>query len=94
MADTGDLKSSAEKREGSNPSTPTMFFGGRSCFKSLHQKAIRLLHITETMNLPECRRRDLLWLNRNIGIDNKDHQDFDEAVSILKQLLKAGVKSI
>ena len=40
------------------------------------------------MNVPEARRQDLRWLARNLAINNADHDDFPEAIELLKKILK------
>jgi len=38
------------------------------------------------MKVPFARKNDPRWLMRNLGIYNGDHPDFQEAISILKEL--------
>lgn len=48
----------------------------------------RLHEILATMDFPRERKDDLNWMCRNLGIKNKDHPDFDEAMTIIKSKLK------
>jgi hypothetical protein len=41
-----------------------------------------------TMKVPESRFDDLHWLNRNLGIQNKDHPNLEVAMKLLKSRLK------
>ena len=36
------------------------------------------------MDIPENRKHDWGWLRRNLGIRNSGHENFDEAISLLK----------
>jgi|LakMenE01Jun11ns_1017448.scaffolds.fasta_scaffold9656824_2 hypothetical protein len=40
------------------------------------------------MDVPNQRKKDIGWLNRNLAINNQDHPNFLKAVWILKQLNK------
>lgn len=40
------------------------------------------------MDVPNQRKKDIGWLNRNLAINNQDHPNFLKAVWILKQLSK------
>ncbi len=40
------------------------------------------------MDVPNQRKKDIRWLNRNLAINNQDHPNFLKAVWILKQLSK------
>lgn len=53
-------------------------------------KLNRLLEILSRMDVPEQRKMDFRWLNRNLAIRNSSHPDFPEAVSIIKKMLIAG----
>lgn len=55
------------------------------------QKQLR--GILATMDVPSFRtqfmsQHNLLWLQRNIAINNADHPQLDEALSLVKQLIK------
>lgn len=46
-----------------------------------------------TMGLPEQRRNleneeNILWLSRNLGIQNSSHRHFEQAMGIIKTILK------
>ena len=53
----------------------------------------RLQTILRTMHLPTYRKssldkRGLLWLARNMGMQNGEHPKYSNAVELLKKLLK------
>jgi hypothetical protein len=48
----------------------------------------RLAEILSTMNIPESRKTDVLWLNRNVGIQNGNHPDFKECIKLLKKEMR------
>ena len=50
---------------------------GRVCLKLILDK----------MDVPETRKTDFGWLNRNLGVRNKEHPDFERAMQIIKSLL-------
>lgn len=52
--------------------------GGMMC-DHLHE-------ILETMDVPENRKNDPDWLLRNLGIRNRNHPDFEKAMSIINAL--------
>jgi hypothetical protein len=39
------------------------------------------------MDVPEQRKTDWGWLNRNLDVRNKEHPDFERAMQIIKSLL-------
>jgi hypothetical protein len=43
------------------------------------------------MDIPENRITDLHWLSRNLGVRNKDHENFTEVFYLIKQLIKGGI---
>lgn len=43
--------------------------------------------ILDKMDVPEQRKTDFGWLNRNLGVRNKEHPDFERAMQIIKSLL-------
>lgn len=43
----------------------------------------RLQEILRTMDVPEKRMVDLLWLSRNLGIRNSEHECFQEAKKLV-----------
>jgi hypothetical protein len=49
-------------------------------------KEIRLSKILDTMDVPGFRKTDITWLSRNLGINNRDHKDFDEAMRLVHDL--------
>lgn len=44
--------------------------------------------LTVDMDIPENRKRDWGWLRRNLGIRNSNHEHFDEAISVLKTIIR------
>ena len=50
----------------------------------------RLLEILATMNIPEVRltRRDWRWMMRNISINNHNHPQLKEAVTLLREAIE------
>lgn len=48
----------------------------------------RLKEIIETMDIPEQRKEDVLWLSRNMFIRNSNHEDFEEARKLLTKELR------
>lgn len=46
----------------------------------------KLSDILKDMDVPEKRRGDIRWLNCNLGIRNKEHPDFDEAMELIQIL--------
>jgi len=47
---------------------------------------IRLKELTSEMVVPKARLTDVSWLARNLVIQNRNHKNFKEVISILKQL--------
>ena len=45
----------------------------------------RLREILQTMDVPENRRADLFWLKRNLGIRNREHECFQEALGLISK---------
>lgn len=44
--------------------------------------------LISTMDLPEMRRKDYRWLNRNMGIRNSNHDDYEQASFYLRAILR------
>jgi hypothetical protein len=44
----------------------------------------RLLEILDSMDVPELRKRDMQWLQRNLGVRNRAHPDFEEAMRLIR----------
>lgn len=40
------------------------------------------------MDVPSARRQDDRWLLRNLAIRNADHENFEEAMRLIRQKLK------
>ena len=49
---------------------------GRVCLKLILDK----------MDVPENRKMDWGWLIRNLGVRNKEHPDFEQAIKVIKSL--------
>lgn len=47
----------------------------------------RLGEILNMMRVPPDRKNDLRWVGRNLGIQNHNHADFDEACVLLRRIL-------
>lgn len=45
----------------------------------------RLTEILATMEVPPVRLSDWGWLMRNLAIQNQDHPDFAEAMTLIKK---------
>ena len=48
-----------------------------------------LQSILLTMDIPENRLNDLLWLSRNIFIRNRKHKQFNRAIELINTLLRS-----
>jgi hypothetical protein len=57
----------------------------------MSERMARLCEILDTMEVPELRRHDLHWLRRNLGIRNRLHPDFCEAIRILADLARVDI---
>ncbi len=44
----------------------------------------RLKEILDTMDIPELRKTDIRWLNRNVWIRNSKHPDIEEALILIQ----------
>jgi hypothetical protein len=49
---------------------------------------LTLQNILNNMDVPENRRTDLNWLNRNLGIKNNEKPGYEEAMRLIKTMLK------
>mgnify|MGYP003137065749 FL=1 len=56
----------------------------------------RLLEILATMEIPQMRleRRDWKWMMRNLGVNNREHPDFKEAVKLLREAAEVDARRI
>lgn len=46
---------------------------------------LTLLHsLIEGMDVPSLRKSDIGWLNRNLGVRNSNHPNFEKAKSIVE----------
>lgn len=48
--------------------------------------------ITRKMDVPEFRRRKVAWLERNLCVRNAQHPRYDEAMELIRALVKQGVR--
>lgn len=48
----------------------------------------KLSAILKTMDIPELRRNDLRWLQRNIVFYNGNHERLAEALTLIRRLVK------
>jgi hypothetical protein len=48
----------------------------------------RLSKLLNDMDVPEQRKTDFRWLNRNLGIRNSEHPNFRESMNIIQKFLK------
>lgn len=53
-------------------------------------EAEQLQEILLTMDVPLFRKSDLRWLSRNLGIRNRQHPKFQEAMKLIQFLMKNG----
>lgn len=51
-------------------------------------KQDRLQQLLNNLNCPEKRKADYKWLSRNLCINNTTGEALDEAVQLIKELLK------
>lgn len=66
-----------------------------SSLVQLWEAVVTLQDMLSNMDLPSERkkvrdRQDVLWLLRNLGIRNSEHEHHDAALTILKALAKGG----
>ena len=54
----------------------------------MEEQKQQLKEILGSMDIPESRKNDLGWLARNLVIRNSHHARFEEAMKIIKVLLK------
>jgi hypothetical protein len=47
----------------------------------------KLVNLLQDMDVPEGRKRDWHWLNRNLFVRNHLHPDFEEAMVLLSLIL-------
>lgn len=52
----------------------------------------KLTEILSNMDIPEIRNKinfgNLMWMTRNLGFKNRNHPDFDEAMKLIKKMIK------
>lgn len=63
-----------------------------SCFASLeHRKDTivnRINELIETMDVPEQRKTDFNWLIRNLGIRNRENENYKELIFLIKLAIR------
>lgn len=52
----------------------------------------KLEKIVKKMNIPEFRCRKVAWLSKNLMVKNANHPKYEEAMELIKSLLKQGVR--
>jgi hypothetical protein len=60
--------------------------------KSIQEKINRLGNLTSKMDIPASRHTSIDWLSRNLSVRNSNHENFKEAIELVKQLKKLGVQ--
>lgn len=58
----------------------------------LHQKLDCLASLTRTMDVPDYRKRDVKWLDKNMSKRNSDHKNYSEAKQIVDELMNLGIR--
>ncbi len=52
----------------------------------IHEEIIlRIKKLTKTMDIPDFRRGDVAWLNRNMAVRNIDHENLVEVLKLIKE---------
>jgi len=59
--------------------------------ESTKQLKEKLSRLTLTMEIPQFRRTSVGWLNKNMKVRNAEHKNFNEAQTIIKELIRRGV---
>jgi len=63
--------------------------------KSEREQLIEKLKLwLSDMDIPELRKNDLRWLNRNLAIRNQNNKNFLDAIQAIKLLLIVGLTEI
>lgn len=52
----------------------------------------QLVKLVSPMNIPVFRRESPYWLSKNLGIYNSEHKNYNQAMDVIKHLLKMGVR--
>jgi len=52
----------------------------------------KLEKITKKMDVPDYKRINIDWLQKNLGKRNKNHPQYDEAIKIVEELASKGMK--
>lgn len=52
----------------------------------------QLENITKKMDIPEFRRKKVVWLHKNMATKNKEHPQYEEAMQIIDILMSRGVR--
>jgi len=64
---------------------------GKDVRAELVQKLDDLEDLVENMDVPEFKRRSVRWLDKNLGVRNTSHPDYEKAKGLIKELLSHGV---
>jgi len=56
--------------------------------KTNQEIILRIKELIKTMDIPDFRRNDVAWLNRNMVIRNANHENFEQALKLIKKLYK------
>ena len=57
-------------------------------------KYTRLQNILNSMVVPKLRKDDFKWLLRNLEIYNSHHPQYEEAINLIKELMKLNKEEI
>lgn len=52
---------------------------------------VKLNSLLKGMDIPSFRREDPKWLLRNLGTRNLTHPNYEEAIGLIKQLVRMGL---
>lgn len=52
-----------------------------------------LRHLVKDMDVPDFRKGDPHWLNKNLGARNSKHTNYKSAMETIEALLKSGARS-
>ncbi len=52
----------------------------------------KLVKLISPMDIPVFRRESIYWLSKNLHVRNSNHKNYEQAINIIQQLLKMGVR--
>jgi len=58
----------------------------------LQGKKERIVELVRDMDVPVCYQDRIPWLSKHLAERNSQHPDFPEAMGLVEELLKAGVR--